>query len=240
VIRVLLTRPRDDAERTARRLAARGYVPILCPVTEVVATGEPMPAGTFDAMVLTSAHAVPALSAATRLQAPIFAVGERTAARLRQAGFADVKIGPGDAAGLAALIAGSLPVESKLLHIAGRHRKAEPAASLRAHGFAVAVWEVYEARAVATLPDTLGAGRIDVVLHYSRRSAALLADLAEAAGLGSIVRDATHLCLSEDAAVPLAAVGATVLVAAEPVERALLAALDTYAERSPCRASSRP
>ena len=236
-MRVLVTRPRVDAERTARALAERGHEPVVAPLMSVVATGDPKPEGAFAAVILTSAHGAFALASLKDRRIPVFAVGERTAAAARQTGFSDVRVGPGDGASLAAAIARSLRPDGVLLHIAGRHRKPEPETSLRARGYTVRVWEAYEAVAATALPadlaTALGAGRIDVVLHYSRRSAALLADLVGAAGFGSCLRAATHLCLSADAAAPLVALGAPVALAAEPEERALFAALDELAETSP-------
>jgi uroporphyrinogen-III synthase len=241
-MRVLVTRPREDAERTARRLVGQGHEAIVAPLITVVATEDRRPDGPVDAVILTSGHAVPALASLDDRNVPVVAVGERTAAAARQAGFDDVRSGDGAAAALTPLIVDNLPSGSILLHIAGRYRKAEPELSLRTFGYRVLVWEAYEARAATELPselsEALGAGRIDVVLHYSRRSAALLVELAVAAGLALPLGSATHLCLSGDVAAPLAALGWPVMVAAEPNEGALLAALETIAESSPPRASS--
>jgi uroporphyrinogen-III synthase len=228
-MRVLVTRPEADAARTAVALAERGHTPVLAPLMTVVPTGEPAPDGVPDALVLTSAHAVAFLAAADRAM-PVFAIGERTAEVARQAGFRDVRASAGDGAALASSIAGRIPAGRVLLHVAGRHRKAEPEASLRAAGFAVRVWEAYEAKAAPALPADLaallGAGQIDAALHYSRRSAALLLALADAAGLRSAMAGIAHLCLSADAAAPLGPLAAPVAVAAEPHEVALLAVLD--------------
>jgi uroporphyrinogen-III synthase len=207
----------------------------------VTATAKPPPDDPPDALLVTSAHAAVALAGLNCKDRPVFAVGERSAAAVRRAGFREVHSGEGDAAGLAALIARTLPPDSVLLHIAARHRKSEPEASLRGAGYTVRVWEAYEAVAARVLPDALSSaltgGRIDGVLHYSRRSAALLVDLVQRAGLRPHLRSVTHVCLSADVAVPLASLDAVVLVAAEPHETGLLAALDAFA---PAKGSRRP
>jgi uroporphyrinogen-III synthase len=240
-MRVLVTRPQADAERTADRLRASGHEPLIAPLLSVRATGTPPPDDPPDALLVTSAHAAAALERLSFKDRPVFAVGERSAAAVRQAGCANVHSGEGDAAGLAALIARMLAPDTVLLHVAGRHRKPEPEASLREAGHTVRVWEAYEAVAARDLPDRLSsaltAGRIDGVLHYSRRSAALLVDLVDRAGLRPHLRSVTHLCLSADVAVPLASLDAAVLVAAEPHETALLAALDAFAS---AKGSRRP
>jgi uroporphyrinogen-III synthase len=229
-MRVLVTRARDDGERTAKKLAARGHEAVLAPVVEIVPTGEPMPAGPYDALVVTSAHAGAALLSLADKQKPVFAVGERTAEAAREAGFACVVAGEGDALSLSGLIRTSMSPGLVLLHVAARHRKDEPAASLRAAGFLVRPWEAYEARAVQGLPPTtiaaLRAGQIGAALHYSRRSAGLFVRLAEQAGLESALRALPHLCLSADAAAPLEAAGVPTLTAERPSEDALLGLLD--------------
>jgi uroporphyrinogen-III synthase len=229
-MRVLVTRARDDARRTAEKLAARGHEAVLAPVIEIVPTGEPMPEGSYDALVVTSAHAGAALSRLGDKQKPVFAVGERTADAAREAGFARVVAGEGDAPSLSGLIRSRLSPGLALLHVAARHRKEEPAASLRAAGFVVRPWEAYEARAVQSLPPAtiaaLRAGQIGAALHYSRRSAGLFVRLAEQAGLASALRALPHLCLSADAAAPLEAAGVPTLTAERPSEDALLGLLD--------------
>jgi len=141
-----------------------------------------------------------------------------------------VREGPGDAAGLAALVAAVLPAGACLLHAAGTARKAEPAASLTAAGFTVVIVEAYAAAPVPTLPasvsDALAAGDLDAVLHYSRRSAAVALALADGSGHGGAFRRLRHYCLSVDVAFPLEAAGIPVhVVAARPRETDLLDAL---------------
>jgi uroporphyrinogen-III synthase len=231
-MRVLVTRARDDAERTAQKLLARGHEAVLAPVIEIVATGEPAPAGAYDAVIVTSAHAAGALSGLDDKQTPVFAVGRSTADAVRQAGFASVLAAEGDATSLSGLIRSRMPPAGALLHVTARHRKEEPAASLRAAGFTIREWEAYEARAVESLSGAtiaaLRTGQIGAALHYSRRSADLVIRLAGQAGLASALRALPHLCLSADVAAPLRAAGAVSLIAEEPSEDALLGLLDRF------------
>jgi len=228
-MRVLVTRSTDDAARTAEKLAARGHEVVLAPVTRIVPTGDPMPLGSYDALIVTSAHAEAALTDLDRSK-PVFAVGEGTAEPVRAAGFANLTVAEGDAASLVRLIRGTLAPGLTLLHVTARHHKKEPAASLTASGFTVLQWEAYEAEAVGTLPDhaeeALRTGQIGAALHYSRRSAELVIRLAGEAGLASRLLGVRHLCLSADVAAPLKSAGATTLVAEEPSEEALLGLLD--------------
>jgi uroporphyrinogen-III synthase len=228
-MRVLVTRSTDDAARTAEKLAARGHEACLAPVTRIVPTGNPAPLGSYDALIVTSAHAQDSLTSLDRAK-PVFAVGDRTAEGVSGAGFADIAVAEGDAVSLARLIRETLPPGRTLLHVTARHRKEEPAASLRAAGFTVLQWEAYEAEAVERLPDSaveaLRTGQIGAALHYSRRSADLVVRLAGEAGLASSLLAVPHLCLSADVAAPLRRAGAATLVAGEPSEEALLGLLD--------------
>jgi uroporphyrinogen-III synthase len=206
---------------------------VIAPVLRIERTDEPPPSNPFAAVILTSANAVPALATiAGRLDGlPIFAVGERTGSQAAEAGFADVRMADGDAASLAALIGASLPPRARLLHVAGRERKAEPEASLAAVGFSVSTWVAYEAIAAERLPmiaqSAFREAGLDAALHYSRRSAALALDLAADAALMAPFLALTHLCLSADTAAPLHEAGAEqVGVAERPDEDALLTALN--------------
>ena len=59
-MRVFVFRPRPDAERTARAIADHGFEPLVAPLFEVVRLSDETPAGSFDAIVLTSGNALPA------------------------------------------------------------------------------------------------------------------------------------------------------------------------------------
>jgi uroporphyrinogen-III synthase len=231
-MRVLVTRPREQAERTAERLGALGHEPFVAPLLTIVPTQEPPPPAPFDAFIVTSAHAIPALASlrdAAR-QAPVFAVGERTAALARQAGLRQAQTAEGDGSSLAGLVARQLAPGARLLHVAGRERKGEPAAALVRAGFSVETWIAYEAVAATALPnhltEALRTRRLDAGLHYSRRSAEILLGLADEAGLGPGLRRLSHFCLSADVAAPLQERGIERLIVAQrPDEASLFDAL---------------
>src|ERR1700739_2874116 len=84
---VLLTRAREDAERTAARLAELGHRSIISPVIEIVATGATLPEANFDAIVATSTHAFTPPQLKTLATIPLYVVGERTRQFARHAGW---------------------------------------------------------------------------------------------------------------------------------------------------------
>ncbi|GLS44827.1 uroporphyrinogen-III synthase [Methylobacterium brachythecii] len=230
-MRIWVARPEPGASRTAARLRALGHEPLVEPILTVAPTGRLRPAGRFDAVLLTSAQGVSVL-AESDLEAPVpvFAVGGRTADAARAAGLDRVHDADGDAVALARLVQSHLPVGSRLLHVAGEDRKAEPMASLVAVGYDVTPWEAYAARPVATLPEpvaeALREGSLAAALHYSRRSSETALRLAHSAGLDAPFRIVDHYSLSADVALPLVEAGiAAHFVAAQPSEDALLAGL---------------
>ena len=94
-MRLLVTRPAVDGERTAEKLRARGHDVLLAPLLQVEMLGDAeLGAGPWAAVAITSANAAYAVNAHARraeLSAlPAYAVGRRTAAAARAAGFAEV------------------------------------------------------------------------------------------------------------------------------------------------------
>lgn len=231
-MRVLLVRARAEAERSAERVRAAGWVPLVAPVLRIVPLPGEMPgAGDgFDGAIVTSPHAVgPVVERAPQLRAlPALAVGRRTAQALREAGFGQVRAFA-DAAELVRDASDALPARATLLHAAGRHRKPEPAAGLERAGHAVKTWTVYAAEPEPTLPATVGTalrdGELQAAMHYSRRSAAILSGLVAAAGLSGPFGRLVHLCLSADVADGLGPVPGRIVVADAPNETRLLADL---------------
>lgn len=236
-MRIWIARPEPGATRTALRLADLGHDPLVAPVLAMAPTGDPMPAGPFDGVLVTSANAVAVLSERALRRddcaVPIFCVGGRTAEAAVEAGLSDVREAQGDAAALAHLVRATLPTGSRLLHLAGADRKAEPAASLIAAGYAVTVHVAYAMNAVPRLPISVaealgetGGPALHAALHYSRRSAETALALAISAGCGGAFRSLMHYCLSADVAAPLVAAGSiTHFVAARPSEDSILARL---------------
>ena len=103
---VLITRPEEEYADTASMVAALGYDPVPCPMLKI----ETVPARfddvtKFQALIFTSAGALPPFCAQSDVRdIPVYAVGDVTAARARQAGFTDVKSAGADLAALEVLL----------------------------------------------------------------------------------------------------------------------------------------
>jgi uroporphyrinogen-III synthase len=89
-VRVIVTRPRGQADELAARIEALGHEAVLCPLIEIEPLGDgPVDAAGYDWLLVTSANAAAELG--RRLSgrpARVAAIGEASAARLREAGIA--------------------------------------------------------------------------------------------------------------------------------------------------------
>lgn len=225
--RVLVLRAREDAERTATALAARGFAPIVSPVLEIVATGATLPSGDFDAVLATSAKALQGRRADA--SAPLHVVGARTVETAAAQGWR-VDLVAADAAALAeAILARHAGAPARFLYLAGHDRRAAFEAALRGAGHGVEVAVLYEAIAAEALApaahEAMQNSDIFAATHFSRRSAEIFLRLAVREGLQHKLAEMRHVAISEAAAEPLRACCDAVIVAEKPDEASILTAL---------------
>jgi uroporphyrinogen-III synthase len=232
-MRVLVTRPKEDAEETAVRLRARGHTVLIAPLIEIrFVDGPEIPFGGVQAILATSSNGVHALARRTsRRDVPLFAVGAQTARAAHSSGFATVKSADGDARALAAATVNwAKPNAGALLHAAGAETKGALAESLRAAGFEVRTEVLYDAIGVNELSTNvliaLTAGNLDAVLLFSPRSARIFSDCVVKADVADSCTALEALCISAVAADKLSALPfRAVHVAKRPDQEALLALL---------------
>ena len=233
-MRLVLTRPQEDSERSAIALRARGHDLLVAPLMRVE-TIEPALRPHWGAIVVTSANAAAAIAShpvhAQLVKLPVYAVGKRSADAARTAGFTDVTSAGGDLRDLLRIVAAHRPdAAAPLLYLAGEDRAGDLIGDLAVHGIAAELAVVYRA-VTAPFPDeliaALKAGDVDGVLHFSKRSADNYVDGATKAGIAPQAFGMRHFCLSAQIAAPLKAAGATeVAIARRPDEAALLALVE--------------
>lgn len=232
-MRILVTRPADEAQRTASRLTALGHDVLVAPVLRIEPlTDAPIGAGPWSAVLLTSGNAARAVTAHAKASAltklPVFAVGRQTAQAARLAGFSDIVSADGDSGDLVRLVSSRLAGDaSPLLYLAGSDVSRDLAADLAVAGLRVEIVVLYDATATESLTQeakaAIGAGTVDSVMHYSRRSSAIFVDCARRDGLLREIKALTHVCLSNRATEPLREIGAVdIRVARRPDEEALI------------------
>jgi uroporphyrinogen-III synthase len=233
-MRILVTRPLPDGERTAETLRRAGHDVVMAPLMRVDALAPAIPDKSYAAVLVTSANAPRALAKhpeRTRLLGlPVLTVGRASAEAARAAGFAEVLSADGDAADLVALVAaernrGALK-SGPLLYLAGEDRATDLAAALAGHGLTadtVVVYRAAEAGFPGSVAQALRDDAIDAVLHFSKRSAALYVDGATAAGVRPQALAPKHFCFAPQTGELLREAGASqVFVAPKPQEQALL------------------
>lgn len=229
---VLVTRPIEQARRTARELERRGHRAILDPVLEIRSVPDPaVDLAGVGAVAVTSAHAAPALAGLPE-GLPVYAVGRATARAAEAALGRAVTVGEGDGRALGCLVAETLPpAAGAVLHLAGRETSPGLAEALAAAGHGYRRCVVYEAVPTTDLAPAAAAalrgGEAEAVLFHSPRSARLWAGKVRAAGLAESLGRARAVCLSPAVAQGLAGLGfGEIRVAARPAEADLLRCLE--------------
>ena len=224
--RIWVTRASPGAEATAGRLEALGLTPLVDPLLAVRDLGAEIDLTGVAALAFTSVNGVAAFARACSDRARrVFAVGDRTAAAARDAGFAQVASAGGDVETLAALIVGeAASLDGAVLHPGALEPAGDLLAPLIAAGLSARRVALYESVARDPAPSTLAAlGDLEAVLLHSPRAARKLSEvLASHPAPGLKV-----LCLSAAVASPLEALGRAgtlgpVTFAPRPNETALL------------------
>ena len=191
-MRVLVTRPEPDGERTAAQLRARGCDGDAGAAAAHGAGRRRSRRRPWDAVALTSANAVRALAGHPRLKnllAHSGLCGRRPHRRCGARARASPTSSPPTAtrAISCGLIAAHLRGGAPLLYLAGEDRAGDLAGELAGgrHRGRRRSWSIAPSRPrrfPPTVRDALAAGRIDGVLHFSRRSAEAYLACAAAAG----------------------------------------------------------
>jgi uroporphyrinogen-III synthase len=177
-MRLLLTRPREDADMLAALLAARGHRSVIAPVMDVrFREGPELALEGVQAVIATSANGVRALAArSARRDLLLYAVGPQTAEAARAAGFARVTSAEGDAAALIETVATTAdPAGGTLLHAAGTETAGRLTQTLQSRGFTMEAAVLYEAAPLTALAieaaDALRASRRSRRLERRLRAA---------------------------------------------------------------------
>ncbi|MDE0538078.1 MAG: uroporphyrinogen-III synthase [Rhodospirillales bacterium] len=229
-MRVLVTRPREDAAGLAEALTALGCEAVLEPLFHV----EFLDTAALDlsgvhALLLTSANGARALARRdVSRELPVYAIGDATASAAGEAGFQQVHSADGGVDQLAELVKDRMPRDAGiLLHVTGSEVAGDLGGTLESAGYGYRRAVLYRAVPVkgltAATVAALKDGDIDAVVFYSPRSAETCIELMRKARVVRAARELDALCLS--AAVGEAASELTwrdVRVAPRPNQESLL------------------
>ncbi len=157
-MRLLVTRPIEDAEPLAAALGQLGHEAVLEPLmsitdVDVAAGGPDLDMDGAQALLITSANGIRAFARRTsRRDIAVYAVGDASGRAAQDLGFAEVRSAAGDVDALAALVRDELdPGAGTLLHIAGTHIAGDLSGLLEAAGFVVHRQVLYQASAAEIL-----------------------------------------------------------------------------------------
>ena len=235
-MRLLLTRPQLDAEGSRHRFEAFGHQITVAPLIDIRFLEDvSLPDLNWQALLVTSGNGARALvrqaGSAKLRRLPVLAVGDQSATRMREKGFANVVSANGDVEALAQLAKEHLdPSLGPVLHVAGSVWAGDLGALL-GEAFDYHRIVLYEAVAATQLPSLIETGLarddFDGMLFYSPRTARIFRELVVAAGLLPKLHHVTAYCLSASVAraLPEKTFRET-KIASEPKEAALIALLE--------------
>ncbi len=202
-MRVLITRPREDAEPLAAALRTYGVESVIAPLLEIRnLAGPPLDLDGVQALLATSANGVRAFAAREPAPSlPVYAIGDATARTAEAEGFQAVVSASGDVAALAELVRNRLdPNAGALMHVAGTRVAGDLSGMLTAAGFHYRREILYEARKADSLPSAAAQAihdrSIQGVVIYSPRTAATFVKLIRKAGLDDDCSFLSAFCLS--------------------------------------------
>jgi uroporphyrinogen-III synthase len=231
-MRVLVTRPFQDSQETARLLETVGHRALIAPLLEIrFFDGPPLSLDGVQAVLATSANGVRAFARRTDERViPVFAVGAQTAEAAKLAGFVNIRSADGDADALATAVGQwAAPEAGILLHAVGKDSDVKFEADLKRAGFSVRRETLYEAVAVefsGEAGEALKTHALDAALFFSPRSARIFCESLNKLGLGNNTQGLIACCISTKVASALTLSFQKVLVAERPNQAALLRCLD--------------
>jgi uroporphyrinogen-III synthase len=219
---LLIARAAHELPRTQAFFARYGFSCFGLPVSTTVAAA-PKTLRT-PLLMVTSAAAVPYLTACAAEADKIACVGEHTAEVLRAAGFNPALVGASDGESLAEeIIQNFAPCRG--VHVAGDQAITDWHGTLVQAGFEVGLRQAYTTRYADVLPLTiqqaLQKGLVQQVLLFSAQGAAHTLKLLQKSG----VTPPVAVCLSAQVAKAWQGAGLTSILAEQPTLASLLAAV---------------
>ena len=208
-MRVIVTRPEEDAGPLCSALQDLGHTVIMAPLLDIVPRkGVSIPALPYQAVVATSANGIRSLGLNPGLRGlPMLTVGPQSLNAALEAGFTRAEAHGGDVDGLAAHIRARLkPDDGPILYLSGAATAGDLHGQLTSAGFhceRVVLYDAVAATGLGAVEAVLRKEAADAVLLYSPRSARVWLKLVEQYGLEAQAARLHSLCLSRNVAAVL-------------------------------------
>lgn len=213
-MRLIVTRPVEDAAHLVEKLKERGHEAISAPMISIeFFAGAEIPDLPWQAILVTSANSIRALVSLNAheklLNTRVLAVGPASTAAARSAGFQKVSNAEGDLPALTALAKDQLdPGAGPILYPSGTRISGDLKGQLESEGFTCERIPLYDAVTASVVPahvaDTIRRTEVDGVLLYSPRTARTWASCVAASALSRELQGTPHWCLSAAVAEALA------------------------------------
>lgn len=198
----LITRPWEDAKKTARAFQKLGYLTYIEPMMHIEFFGRSITLDADSAVAITSSNGARALAKATsERDMKLFAVGDASAWVAADHGFTNVTSAGGDVSSLITTITKHCdPKDTSITHIAGSVQARDLRRMLEDEGYLVHREELYASKPAEQLSEGLQEmirnGDIHVAPFYSPRTAKIFVELVQEAGLDAYISPISMLCLS--------------------------------------------
>jgi uroporphyrinogen-III synthase len=227
-MRIILTRPAEDAAPLADKLRKLRHVPIITPLLKIEARSNILvPPKHYQAICLTSANAIRVMGSIDAIKnIPLYAVGQQSEQMAKEKGFSHVSAHGGDVIGLHRFLISHLKITNgPVLYLSGAETSGDMQGRLQSSGFEVDRLITYDAVRSSLAGFTNEIEGAEVVLLYSPRTAKLWASEIETLNLTHVASRIKHICLSANVAANLPQSWPRA-IAVTPTETALLALLD--------------
>jgi uroporphyrinogen-III synthase len=231
-MKLLVTRPLDDAQPLAEKLEGLGHEAVLVPLLQIVAReGVHVGGGPYQALCVSSANGLSAKADLSPFHhIPFFAVGPQSAKEARRQGFDHVHDKGGNVEGLVRVMCKALkPADGSILYLSGSETTGDLEGKLKSEGFQVNRVIVYDAAPCPVHDLGQLITDVDGVLLYSPRTTKLWVAQVNAAACVDKARQLTHFCLSANVAANLPQ-GWAKRVSRTPDENGMLTLLDQVNE----------
>jgi uroporphyrinogen-III synthase len=231
-MKLLVTRPVDDAQPLAEKLEGLGHEAVILPLLHIQPRdGVVLPTGPFQALCVSSANGLAAkVDLSPYHHVPFFAIGPQSALEARRQGFDHVHDKGGNVEGLVRVMCKSLkPENGPILYLSGSETTGDLEGKLKTEGFNVSRVIVYDAAPcdIPHLAQELAS--VDGVLLYSPRTTKLWATQVKQAKCEEQAKTLIHFCLSANVAANLPQ-GWAKRISRTPDENGMLTLLDQVNE----------